>query len=122
MNRITVILTLILALNFQAFAIAPKSTERMSKKELAKLVANAQTPAEHRRIAAYYSAEAARLSAESSDHAQMAAGFRRNAPNKSTAFQVDHCEYLVHTLKAKADKALVAASEHERMAQAAESK
>jgi len=81
MKHITVILTFILALTFQAFAASSQSPERLSKKELATLVANAQTPTEHRRIAAYYSAEAARLSAESTDHAQMAAGFRRNAPN-----------------------------------------
>jgi hypothetical protein len=116
MKRIIAILTFILVLNFSS--AFPQNSERLSKKELATLVANAQTPAEHRRIAAYYSAEAARLMTESSDHAQMAAGFRRNAPNKSTAFQVEHCEYLTHTLKAKADKALYAASEHERMAQA----
>jgi hypothetical protein len=102
-----------------------QAQEHLSKKQLAALVASANTPAEHERIALYYRAEYERLSAEADQNATMASKFLGNpAANneKSVRGTVGHCISIEHNLRAKSRKARALAEEHRRMAQAAEQK
>lgn len=119
MKRIVIVLTFVLAVILPPFATCASNQDLLSKKQLAALVASARTPAEHQRIAAYYRAQSDKLLVESNQHAAMAAEFRANPAtnNHKTAFgTVNHCEYLAHSLREKADKALALAQEHELMA------
>ena len=50
----------------------------LSKTELKSLVANAETKADHERIAQYFDAEAVRYDAESKDHGELAPFYQRN--------------------------------------------
>jgi hypothetical protein len=71
-----------------------QAQEHLSKKQLAALVASANTPAEHEQIAAYYGAESERLSAEADQDVTMASKFLGNpAANneKSVRGTVGHC-------------------------------
>ena len=120
MKRIAFIFALVLALAVPSFATS--NPERLSQKQLDSLIAGASTPAEHQRIADYYRAESARLLAEASAPAQMAAAFRANpvTNNEKTARgTVNHCEYVANTLRTKSAKARALAENHERMAHAA---
>ena len=93
--------------------------EHLSKKQLAALVASANTPAEHERIAAYYGAESERLSAEADQDADMASKFLGNpAANneKSVRGTVGHCISMERNLRAKSAKARALAREHRRLA------
>jgi|HubBroStandDraft_6_1064221.scaffolds.fasta_scaffold128062_2 hypothetical protein len=102
-----------------------QAQEHLSKKQLAALVASANTPAEHERIAAYYGAESERLSAEADQNADMASKFLGNpAANneKSVRGTVSHCISMERNLRAKSAKARALAGEHRRLAQAAKQK
>ena len=102
-----------------------QAQEHLSKKQLAALVASANTPAEHERIAAYYRAESERLSAEADQHANMASKFLSNPVannDKSVRGTVSHCISMERRLRAKSAKARALADEHKRLARAAEQK
>ena len=102
-----------------------QAQEHLSKKQLAALVASANTPAEHERIALYYRAEYERLSAEADQNATMASKFLGNpAANneKSVRGTVGHCISMERRLRAKSAKARALADEHKRLARAAEQK
>jgi len=102
-----------------------QAQEHLSKKQLAALVASANTPAEHERIAAYYRAESERLSAEADQHANMASKFLSNPVannDKSVRGTVGHCISMERRLRAKSARARALADEHGRLAQTAEQK
>jgi len=102
-----------------------QAQEHLSKKQLAALVASANTPAEHERIAAYYRAESERLSAEADQYANLASRFLGNpAANneKSVRGTVRHCISVERNLRAKSKKARALADQHRRLAQEAEQK
>jgi hypothetical protein len=102
-----------------------ETQEHLSRKQLAALVASANTPAEHERIAAYYRLESMRLSAEADQHADMAGRFLGNPAtdnDKSVRGTVGHCISMERRLRAKSAKARALADEHKRLARAAEQK
>ena len=117
----------ILSLVFVFGLIAQSQTsnlqpEKFSKKQLASLISSATTPAEHMRIADYYSARAQKDLADAWVHEQMEADYLESTVATSDKFvtgTVRHCEYLRRHLKEEAAKMQALARQHEEMAQAA---
>jgi hypothetical protein len=90
-----------------------------NKKEVKELIANARTPADHERLAAYYRAEAARMQAEEQEHSEQAAEYfkdpsRHPIPKYPTMGQ--HCRDLAGYYGQAATKAAELASMHEELA------
>ncbi len=129
MKRTITILSLAFALTVAAFSQAaptPQSKpEHLSKQQLNTLIATAKTPAEHRRIAQYYQAQAQDFLAKAQEHEQMIVAYKANpvlSDDKYRASTISHCEYFVTTFKALADNSQELATLHERMAQEAPGK
>jgi hypothetical protein len=124
MKRTIVALSFALVLAATAFAQTAQAqkAEKLSKQQLLSLIATAKTPAEHGRLAAYYSAEAQDYLAQSKEHEQMVAAYKKNPAmntSKSSSGPVNHCEYLSQHLKESAAQVQELAKEHERMAKEA---
>jgi hypothetical protein len=127
MKRIIAILSVVLALTATVFAQAPatEQNENLSKKQLNSLIATAKTPAEHQRIAHYYSTQADSYLAQSKEHAQMAEGYKANPAINNSKFSkgtVDHCEYFAQSFKEMSTKAGEMSEMHAQMAKDAEQK
>jgi hypothetical protein len=118
------VLSLAFVLTAAAFAQtspAPKP-EHLSKQQLNTLIATANTPAEHERIANYYQAKAVDYLAQAKEHEEMIAAYKANtvlSNDKNQASTINHCEYFVTTFKALADNSQDLAAIHERMAKEA---
>jgi hypothetical protein len=125
MKRTIVFLSSILVFAVVAFAAtsqAQQNSVKLSKQQLATLIATANTPAEHTRIAQYYAAEVQSDLALSQEHAQMAEQFSKNPAtnsSKSSTGTVNHCEYLAQHFKQSAVKAQQLEQAHEQMAREA---
>ncbi len=102
-------------------ASGQSSGKALSKKQLADLVANAKTAADHRRLAEHYRAMAAKHELEAKEHIELAAKYRAhptasetkrpNAPDTAS-----HCVmYAEHCRKAAKSMSDLAAM-HEEMA------
>ena len=96
----------------------------LNEKEIKNLIANAETKAEHERIAHYFDAEAARYEAESKEHGELAQLYQRNTsatptkyPGGAQSFQ--HCDSLSKSLQTAAEDARQLAAEHRGMAKEA---
>ena len=92
----------------------------LSKSELKNLISNAETKADHERIAQYFDAEATRYDAESKDHGELAPFYQRNPdptiskhPGSPRAFE--HCDSLSKSLQKAAEDARQLAAEHRGM-------
>jgi Tfp pilus assembly protein FimT len=121
MKRTLAVLSFVLVLAATAFAQTTQAqkAEKLSKQQLLSLIATAKTPVEHSRLAAYYTAEAQDYLAQSSEHGQMAAEYKKNPTINSSKFAtatVNHCEYLAQHFKENAMKMQELAHEHELMA------
>ena len=94
--------------------------EKISKRALKEMIAGAKTAADHKAIAEYYSAEAAKARAKANDHDQMAAWYRKAGEGvKKIPYSpgtIEHCERLIKNYKATADELTTLAKEHEEMA------
>jgi hypothetical protein len=124
MKRTIVVLSFALVLAVTAFAQTTQAqkSEKLGKQQLLSLIATAKTPAEHSRLAAYYSAEALDYLAQSKEHEQMAAQYKKNPAmntSKSSSGPVNHCEFLAQHLKESAAQVQELAQEHEQMAKEA---
>jgi hypothetical protein len=129
MKRIFGILSLAVVLAVTTFGQTSSThqgkTQKLSNKELISLIATAKTPAEHRRIAEYFKAEAQDYLAQSKDHEQMAEAYKKNPVLSNDKFHlgtVNHCEYLAQHFKEVAAQFQELAEIHEKMAQGAENK
>jgi uncharacterized protein YxeA len=122
MKRTIVILSSIVVLAIVALASvaqAQPNPQKLTKQQLNSLIATAKTPAEHRRIAEYYSAKALDYQAQAKEHEQMVAAYKANSSlstNKNQASTISHCEYFVTTFEALAKNSQELAAEHEQMA------
>lgn len=92
----------------------------LSKSELKNLISNAETKAEHERIAKYFDAEAARYEADSKDHGELAQLYQRNTSATPTKYpggmqSFQHCDSLSKSLKQAAEDARQLAAEHRGM-------
>jgi hypothetical protein len=92
----------------------------LSKTELKGLISNAETKAEHERIAQYFDAEAAKYETEAKDHADLAQLYQRNTsatPTKhsGTMQTFQHCDSMSKALQQAAENARQLAAEHRDM-------
>ena len=121
------VLSLAFVLTAAAFAQtspAPKP-EHLSKQQLNTLIATANTPAEHERIANYYQAKAVDYLAQAKEHEEMIAAYKANtvlSNDKNQASTINHCEYFVQTFKDLAAKSQELAQLHDQIANDAEQK
>jgi len=97
--------------------------EKISKRALQEMIAGAKSAADHKAIADYYYAEAAKAQAKAVEHDEMA-GWYRNAGEgvKKTPYApgtINHCERLVNDYKSTAADLKALAKEHEAMAKQA---
>src|SRR5262245_35418406 len=94
--------------------------EKISKRALKEMIAGAKTAADHKAIADYYHAEAAKERAEAVEHEQMASWYRTAGEGtKKIPYApgtIDHCERLVKNYQETADHLAALAKEHEAMA------
>jgi hypothetical protein len=94
--------------------------EKISKRALKEMIAGAKTAADHKAIADYYYAEAAKARAKADEHEQMAEWYRTAGEGtKKIPYApgtIDHCERLVKNYRVSADELTALAKEHEAMA------
>lgn len=100
---------------------AAEKGKLLTQKELKNLIANAETKADHERIAQHFDAEAAKYEAEAKDHGELAPFYQRNPdptiskhPGSPRSFQ--HCDSLSKELQQAAADARALATEHRQMA------
>ena len=93
-------------------------THEITKKEIEKLTATAETSQDHLRIARYWNAEAGRLEAQASGYEDAAAAIRRGpvvknlmAPNTAARY-----EFVAKGFREQAKSDRANAASHERMA------
>jgi hypothetical protein len=103
--------------------ITSKAQEKMSR-SMKEMIAGAKTPADHKAIADYYYAEAAKARANADKHEQMAQDYREWYQNVGKGWSkgsyapgtIEHCERLVKNYRAAAEDLSALAKEHEAMA------
>jgi len=123
----TVVMTAMLISIVPMRSVAAENSEKLSMKELKVLIATAKTPAEHRRIAAYYHHQANDLKAKAKDHEEMAAIYQKQPLSFEGKFPYgtvgySHCRTFADLFAKQAKEAEALASFHEEMAKAAEKK
>ncbi len=99
---------------------AAAKDKQLSQSELKNLVSNAETKADHERIAQYFDAEAAKYEAESKDHGELAQVYQRNSsatPKKypGSMQPFNHCDALSKSLEQAAENARQMAADHRGM-------
>lgn len=123
MKRYFSILSLMIFLAIMAHGQAPATAqnqpEKLNKQQLNALIASAQTPEEHLRIAKYYDGQAQDYLAQAKEHEAMIASYKANSSlstNKNYASTIGHCEYFVKTFRQMAAKSNELARLHALMA------
>jgi len=107
-----------------AFAISMNAAQpkvNLTKKEVKVLIETAKTPEDHLKLAQYYDQRAEDLLAESKEHEDMAAAYRKNrmAGSKFFPMSVQHCESFAKSNREGAQKMKEMAAEHRAMAEKA---
>jgi len=94
--------------------------EKISKRALKEMIAGAKTSADHKAIADYYYAEAAKPRAKADEHREMSSWYKEAGEGvKKIPYApgtIDHCEKLVKDYTATADELTALAKVHEAMA------
>ena len=117
----TAVLALTMAVAGVVSVPAGAKDNPLTKSELKSLVTNAETKAEHERIAQYFDAEAVRYETEAKDHAELAP-FYKKSPDPALSKHVgsprafEHCDALSKNLLKSAEEARNLAAEHRGMA------
>jgi hypothetical protein len=133
LKRVVIVTAVALGMLFAGVETVPmqaqdsKANVTLSKKQLKGLIANANTPADHERIAKYYDAEAARYEADSKQHEDEAsyyAGHQHptaegHSPNNYPQYMLNHCPQIAAKLKEAAQEARALAAGHREMAKTA---
>jgi len=119
-----VVCTLTLALVGLVSVPAGAKNTPVTKAELKNLISNAETKADHERIAQYFDAEAARYEAESKEHGELAQLYQRSTSSMPTKYpggaqSFQHCDSLSKSLQTAAQDAHQLAAEHREMAHVA---
>lgn len=127
MRRFIGILILCIALTAAIYSQAQSQPKagKLGKQQLLSLIATAKTPAEHRRLAKYYEAQAKSYLAQAKEHEELSEAYKKNPMTSSSKFAagtVDHCEYFAQSFKEDAAKMQELAEMHEQMAKDAEQK
>jgi hypothetical protein len=117
---VVTLLGMVVALS-NPFTVGAK--EKISKRALQEMIAGAKSAADHKAIADYYHAEAAKAQAKAVEHDEMAGWYRKAGEGvKKTPYApgtIDHCERLVNDYKSTAADLTALAKEHEAMAKQA---
>jgi len=131
LSAIVVLATLAAVSLVSVYSVAQnKKSSVPTRKELVTLLKTAKEPPEHRRIAAYYRQEAARLTQSAKEHSELAAIYQQRHPfaamesKHGDAFGqgASHCEKFAQLAKEQAKEAEALAALHEDMAKTAEQK
>jgi len=131
LSAIVVLATLAAVSLVSVYSVAQnKKSSVPTRKELVTLLKTAKEPPEHRRIAAYYRQEAARLTQSAKEHSELAAIYQQRHPfaamesKHGDAFEqgASHCEKFAQLAKEQAKEAEALAALHEDMAKTAEQK
>jgi hypothetical protein len=123
MIRILSVLSVVLFMTLAASGQSQPVPEHLTAQQLKTLTATAETRAEHERIARYYEDLALQYRAEADKHGAMLTVFQANPVmngDKARSGTIDHCWYLVKSLKQRAAKAEAIAKQQEKLAQEAE--
>ena len=109
--------TLMLVASAAMYAVEPAPP--LTKPEVKQLIQTANTPEDHRKLAAYYHWEAQRLQEEASDHTEMGAEYAKNpsshpVPKYPTMGQ--HCRDLAGYFRQASKKAAQLAAMHDQLA------
>ena len=101
-------------------ALTAEAKDGVSRRALKEMITGAKSPADHKAIAAHFSAEAAKANAKAKEHAEMVGWYRQAGEGlKKTPYApgtIDHCERLVNNYNAAAEEYMALAREHKRMA------
>ena len=126
MNRISTrtlsilsVLSLAVVMTVSGMGLTANAQDKLSKSELNTLIATAKTPAEHQRIAQYYTAQSQDFLAQANEHEAMLASYKANPSllnEKFKASTIKHCENLAADLKDLSVKSQEMAKMHEQMA------
>ena len=126
---IVALIVTLFTLSFTSVYAVAQAQKVPTKKELKTLLKTAKEPPEHLRIAAYYRQEAARLTASSKEHAELADTYAKTVPNPMVSKHGDtfgqgapHCKKWAELQAEEAKEAEALAALHENMARAAEQK
>ena len=131
LSRGAVVITLAVTSLVSVYSVAQdKDSSVPTRKELVTLLKTAKEPPEHRRIAAYYRHEAARLTQSAKDHSELAAIYQQKHPfaamesKHGDAFGqgASHCEKFAQLAQKQVKEAEALAVLHEDMAEEAEQK
>jgi hypothetical protein len=103
---------------------AEQAQPALASKEIKTAIENADTPQDHRRIAAYYKAEAGRMLAEAKVHDELAvtyanAGDPHKMKHTMSGLTADHCKYFAEAARKAAMESEALAKMHEDMANGA---
>jgi hypothetical protein len=112
---------LAMTMSFMTTLATAQTAQTLSKAELKKLTATANTPQDHERLAKHFDAKAAQLEAEAKDHEELAVEYRKNPEGHDTKHPMSpltaaHCEYFAKELRQAAQEARKLAADHREMA------
>ncbi len=108
-----------------AQAATEQRTQKLSKKRLKTLIANARTPEDHERIAAYYRTEGEQLKAKQREHEEELAEYLKDPsshPVPKWPTMEQHCRRLIFYYSKAAQKAFELADLHDEIAKKARQK
>jgi hypothetical protein len=97
---------------FEGGAGAPGASQR----DVNALAAAASTASDHQILETYFTSLASRYTAESKEHAALAAAWRRQARVPTAAMTAAHCERLAAQSRDAAKEATAAAAAHKKLA------
>ena len=102
-------------------ARAAAAAGSVTAKNLKQKITSAKTAGDHKAIAAYYRAEAAKAQAKVTEHQEMTeayrkAGFGTVSKTPNSPGTIEHCNHLVKTYQSLAESLEMMAKEHEAIA------
>ena len=99
------------------------TNSKLTSKQLRSLIANAKTPEDHQKLAAYYRDMAAEAKANAAEHEKILAAYNQNPsthpPAKAAGGPAEHCRTLIRLYNDEAKEDLAMADQHDQMAKAA---
>lgn len=115
---VTILLTITVAMPLARPAV---EQEELTRKELKALIVSANTPADHKRIAAHYRAETQKLEGKQREHEDDLAEYYKNTLRYPSKYPTmgDHCRSLANYYKMAAQRAAALAEMHEQLARGA---
>ncbi len=116
--------TMLVAFVFALAAVnsvpAAAKDKSLSNTELKRLIANAQSKADHERIAQHFDAEAVKYDADAKDNAELSSFYKKNpdpalSKHQGSSHAFEHCDALSKSLRQAAQDARDLAAAHRDM-------